>query len=81
MTNTVTSDNNLVKKGEVLICDGAVFFGFTEGKEYTVLAGGGDQDFVCGGEVYSDGFIVKDDEGDAVYLVYPYCTDFVWRKK
>lgn len=77
----MTTENNLVKKGEVVICEAACWRGFTEGREYTVLAGGGDQDYVCGGEVLSDGFLAIDDEGDTVYLVFPACSDFVWRKK
>ena len=43
----------------------------TVGKEYTVIAGAGDADPVCGDYVYPSGMVIADDTGELIYCAVP----------
>lgn len=68
----------LMKKGDVVRCVQSRFDYITEDRLYTIEAGYGDLDVVCGGTVLEDGMILTNDRGAKIYALYPACLFGVW---
>ena len=69
---------DIVKSGEYIVCEKSWDIDITQGKNYLVLAGGGDKDFVCGGKVFYDGFIIQNDKGEPTYKTFPESMQSYW---
>ena len=68
----------VMKKGDVVRCVQSRFDHITEERLYTVEAGCGDPDIVCGGTVLEDGMILTNDRGVKIYALYPECLFGDW---
>lgn len=65
-------------KGQFVKCVTTDSHSLTAGGQYEVLAGEGDEDFACGGAVWGDGFIIRNDAGLTCYCVMPECLRGTW---
>ena len=68
----------LMNKGDVVRCVHSRDDYITEDRLYTIEAGFGDPDVVCGGTVLEDGMILTNDRGVKIYALYPECLFGVW---
>lgn len=68
----------LMNKGDVVRCVHSRDDYITEDRLYTIEAGFGDPNVVCGGTVLEDGMILTNDCGVKIYALYPACLFGVW---
>ncbi|XKX17637.1 hypothetical protein MVUOKPPV_CDS0240 [Klebsiella phage phi1_175008] len=68
----------VMNKGDVVRCVHSRDDYITEDRLYTIEAGFGDPDVVCGGTVEQDGMILTNDRGVKIYALYPECLFGVW---
>uniref|UniRef100_A0AAU8HZ26 Phage protein n=1 Tax=Klebsiella phage FKP3 TaxID=3231233 RepID=A0AAU8HZ26_9CAUD len=67
-----------MNKGDVVRCVKSRADYITEDRLYTVEAGYGDNDVVCGGTVLEHGMILTNDRGHKIYALYPECLFGAW---